>query len=213
MGTSDLEFHEIASDGSAGEALPAASTRRWLPRDRARFAATTLWALAAAAAIAAPFTVLVGYRETFRPDGTITTDTFRHQTDGWGRAHDFSSDGVVFSVGHEARFGIATCACAVLLIAAVAAAFPVRGWWRAPRFPFLAVVATALLGGAVAAEALQIEATLSQFGSSGGPSSGAAPRFQSQVGPCIWLGVAAVASAAAGLVVMMRAHASRVRLT
>ena len=208
MGSSDLVIYEVGGEGPHDSAPPTGPIGRWRRLARSRFAPLTLWGLAAAGAVIAPFTVLFGHHETFRPDGTITTDTFTQHTDGWGRTRNFSSGGIALSFGHEVRYGIATCACAVLLLAAVVAALAgsagsaglsSRARWSTRLAPVLALVATSLLAGIVAAMALNIEATKSQYTSPGGPLSAASPQFQTQVGPCVWLALVAVGAAVAGL--------------
>ena len=200
MGSSDLVIYEIGGERPPGSAPPTGFSSRWRRLARSRFAPPPLWALAAAGAAIAPFTVLTGYHETFRPDGTITTETFTQHTDGWGRTRNFSSGGISFSFGHDVRYGIATCACAALLLAAVAAAVPAsRARWSTRLAPVLALVATSLLVGVAAAMALNIEATKSRYTSDGGPAGGAVPRFQIQVGPCVWMALAAVGCGVAGL--------------
>jgi hypothetical protein len=208
MGVSDLEIYEVGGGGPDGEPLPPAGIRRWRHLARANLAPIALLTLGAAGAVCAPFTVLIGYRETFRPDGTITTDTFIHRVDGWGRARDVSSDGVVVTLGHDVRYGIATCACAALLLAAVAAGLPTGARWRARLSPALAGAAASLLAGIVAAQALHIEAARSQDASASGPASGAAPQLRTEVGPCVWIGLAAVGAAVAGLALMLRTNAA-----
>jgi hypothetical protein len=209
MGASDLEIYEVGGVGPDGEPLPSAGIRRWRHLVRTNVAPIALLTLAAAAAVYAPFTVLAGYRETFRPDGTITTDTFTHRVDGWGRARDLSSEGVVVTFGHDIRYGIATCACAALLLAAVAAALPTATRWRARLSTALAGAAAGLLGGILAVQALHIEAARSQYASASGPASGAAPHLRTEVGPCVWIGLAAVAAAVAGLALMLHANAAK----
>jgi hypothetical protein len=205
VGSSDLVIYEVGGERPHDSAPPASPIGRWRRLARSIFAPLMLWALAAAGAVIAPFTVLLGYHETFRPDGTITTETFTQHTDGWGRARSFSSGGIPLSFGHDVRYGVATCACAVLLLAAVLAALaasagsPIRARWSTRLVPVLALVATSLLAGVVAAMALNIEATKSQYTSHGGPASGAVPQFRVQVGPCVWLALAAVGAGIAGL--------------
>ncbi len=72
------------------------------------------------------------------------------------------------------------------------AGLPIRARWSTRLAPVLALVATSLLAGIVAAMALNIEATKSQYTSPGGPLSAACPQFQTQVGPCVWLALVAV---------------------
>jgi hypothetical protein len=202
-------MYELAIDQPEGEPLPDASKRGRHRFDRALALGVALWALATACAIAAPFTFLVGYRETFRPDGTISTDTFTHRVDGWGRIRDFSPDGTVpASLGHEARYGIATCVCAALLLVAVTSAVLGRTR-RSRRFARdVALVAASLLAGVVAAEYLHVEAVRSQLAAADASSHGS-PSFDTQAGPALGLGLAAVICGAAGVVVALRARAPR----
>ena len=198
-------MYELAVDQPDGEPLPDTSRRRWQHVVRAMPVTVALWGIAATGAIAAPFTFLVGYRETFRPDGTITTETFTHRIDGWGRTHDYSPDGsLTASLGHETRYGIATCAGAALLLVAIASLVLGRTRRSTRLARTVAVVAASLLGGVVAAEYLYVEATRSQLAAAQASSSGT-PSFDLQVGPALCLGLAAVVFGAAGALVALRA--------
>jgi hypothetical protein len=205
VGDPDLEMYELAADQPEGEPLPDTSRRRWYRLEWATPATIALWALASAAAIAAPFTSLVGFRETFRPDGTIGTDTFTHRIDGWGRVRDFSPNGTVTEqLGHEARYGIATCACAALLLVAIASLVLGRTRRSASVARDVALVAASLLAGVVTAEYLHVESARSQIAAASESSRGSLS-FDLQIGPALCVGLAAVVCAAAGVVVALRA--------
>lgn len=198
-------MYELAADQPEGEPLPDTSRRRWYRLEWATPATIALWALASAAAIAAPFTSLVGFRETFRPDGTIGTDTFTHRIDGWGRIRDFSPNGTVSAqLGHEARYGIATCACAALLLVAIASLVRGRTRRSASVARDVALVAASLLAGVVTAEYLHVESARSQIAAASESSRGSLS-FELQIGPALCVGLAAVACGAAGVVVALRA--------
>ena len=199
MGTSDLEMYEVVADQPDGEALPQ-PRHRWHDVDRMLLATAILWGLAAAGAIVAPFLRLVGVQQTFRPDGTITTIASSYRVDGWGRSGASSSDGVVASFGHEPRYGIATCACAALLLAAIALLVVNRATWQRRAAGGTAVAATAVLAGVIAAGWLQLEALLSRFPSSSDAPFGAVPTYETAVGPCLLVGLVAVGCGAAGVV-------------
>jgi hypothetical protein len=205
VGDPDLEMYELAADQPEGEPLPDSSRRRWYRVEWATPATIALWALAAAAAIAAPFTSLVGFRETFRPDGTIGTDMFTHRIDGWGRIRDFSPNGTVSAqLGHEARYGIATCACAALLLVAIASLVLGRTGRSASVARDVALVAASLLAGVVTAEYLHVESARSQIAAASESSRGSLS-FDLQIGPALCLGLAAVVGGAAGVVAARRA--------
>jgi hypothetical protein len=205
VGDPDLEMYELAADQPEGEPLPDTSRRRWYRLEWATPTTIALWALASAAAIAAPFTSLVGFRETFRPDGTIGTDMFTHRIDGWGRIRDFSPNGTVSAqLGHEARYGIATCACAALLLVAIASLVLGRTRRSASVARDVALVAASLLAGVVTAEYLHVESARSQIAAASESSRGSLS-FELQIGPALCVGLAAVACGAAGVVVALRA--------
>jgi hypothetical protein len=198
MSDSELEIYELGSGRPDGEALPTARSRGWHALDRRTLAGAALVAAGAAGSVVAPFTRFVGVRETFRPDGTITTSVFRSDTDGWGRVHDYTSSGVVTSAVHEIRYGIGTCACAALLFLSIAL-LPRRR--RAALA--LAVVATSGLAGVVGAQGLGMAAKLSQLRSLAGGSPAGTESVQTAVGPCLWIGLAAVLCAGAGTVLLI----------
>jgi len=201
----DLEMYELAADQPEGEPLPDSSRRRWYRVEWATPVTVALWGLEAAGAIAAPFTSLVGFRETFRPDGTISTDMFTHRIDGWGRVRDFSPNGSVSAqLGHEARYGIATCACAALLLVAIASRILGRTRRSARVARDAALVASSLLAGVVAAEYLHVESARSQIAAASESSRGSLS-FDVQIGPALCIGLAAVVCGAAGVVVALRA--------
>ena len=205
VGDADLEMYELAGDQPESEPLPDTSRRRWYRFEWAMAATIALWGLAAAGAIAAPFTSLVGFRETFRPDGTITTDTFTHRIDGWGRIRDFSPDGTVSAqLGHEARYGIATCACAALLLVAIASLVLGRTRRSTRVAHDVALVAASLLAGVVAAEYLHVESARSQIAAASESSRGSLS-FDVRVGPAVCVGLAAVVCGLAGAIVTLRA--------
>ena len=198
-------MYELAADRPEGEPLPDSARRRWYRVEWATPATIALWGLAATAAIAAPFTSLVGFRETFRPDGTISTDTFTHRIDGWGRVRDFAPNGTVSAqLGHEARYGIATCACGALLLVAIASRILGRTRRSARVARDVALVAASLLAGVVAAEYLHVESARSQIAAASESSRGSLS-FDLQIGPALCVGLAAVGCGAAGVVAALRA--------
>src|SRR6266487_2699428 len=174
-------MYELAADRPEGEPLPDSSRRRWYRVEWATPVTVTLWGLAAAGAIAAPFTSLVGFRETFRPDGTMSAQ-----------------------LGHEARYGIATCACGALLLVAIASRILGRTRRSARVACDVALVASSLLAGVVAAEYLHVESARSQIAAAGESSRGSLS-FDLQIGPALCVGLAAVVCGAAGVVVALRA--------
>lgn len=202
MGTFDLDVHELAPDGSEGEALPGARVR--VRRPGPGTVVAVLWASAAAGALVAPFVTLFGYRVTLRPDGTVGTQAFgAYDIDGWGRTSVVAARAPSLVGVQPPWYGVASYLGAGLLVAAIVALTAARSARWARR---TGIVAGCVLAAVVVAEGLRIAALSAQVGEAASePTVAVAAR----AGGCALIGAAAALCAVTGVIVSLRVRPGR----
>lgn len=157
-------------------------------------AALLLWTAAAGLAAYAPFT-------------TVSKTLGVLPADGWGR-YDVPDLPDSYSIGlgdvHAERFGIGFLAAATML-ALLVLAWTRPGWPAAPA-RVLAVAAPTLLAGVLLAVALELDVQAGQLRAvTGGAAAAVDPELGAtlpsrslDIGPCLWIGVAALVAAVIG---------------
>jgi hypothetical protein len=131
---------------------------------------------------------------------------FSESIDGWGRI-SVSGPLTVDGSQYGARYGVVFCACAivfVLLAVGSASALVVAPWRRVlPVALLVGVAAAAILAGLLAAVVLHAQSTLASARASVHRAAGLGDPIRGDLGtsygPCIWLGLAALACAVAAL--------------